>query len=512
VLVVAAAGNSAHDTDSNPFYPSSYDLPNIISVAATDQSDNLASFSNWGVTTVDVAAPGTTIYSTWPSWHSIGGSFPDDIESGPGDWKTEGTAQWAIVDTEYNSPTHCWTDSPWEDYQNNTDSWLILPRIDLSGKWMNRLTYNLRMETEIYKDFLFIEASINGMNWTNIYGSGAGYSGSTGGTFVKVSEDISAYDGQSSVYFRFRLITDSQNTADGVSIDDVDITSISHLYEGDEFQFMQGTSMAAPHVSGLAGLIIAKYPTLPLDHLRWRILNGVDVLDDLVGNVATGGRINANNSLRLPVSPSGLSAFKVSETEVELNWSDQSDDEEGFTVERKGQGGDYMEIARVDFDTTGYSDTDLAGKSSYTYRVRAYNSYGDSAYSNETGIIRSGGGVAPSGEGGSGGGGCFIATAAYGSPNGRFVALLRAFRDQYLVANPIGKKWVDLYYRYSPIIAGFIADHPAMRKGARIALSPFVALSAGIVTTSISGEILTLLICLSLLSVVSLVRRRTSQP
>ena len=48
VLVVAAAGNSAHNTDENPFYPASYDLPNIISVAATDQRDNLASFSNWG--------------------------------------------------------------------------------------------------------------------------------------------------------------------------------------------------------------------------------------------------------------------------------------------------------------------------------------------------------------------------------------------------------------------------------------------------------------------------------
>ena len=512
VLVVAAAGNNAHDTDNNPFYPSSYDLPNIISVAATGQRDSLASFSNWGVTTVDVAAPGVFIYSTCPSRHSIGGSFPDDIESGPGDWETEGTTQWAIIDAEYNSPTHCWTDSPSENYRNNTDSWLILPRIDLSGKWMNRLTYNLRMETEIYKDFLSVEASIDGMNWTNIYGSGATYTGSTGGTFVSVSDDISAYDGQPSVYIRFRLVTDYQNTAYGVYIDDVDITSISHLYEGDEFQFMQGTSMAAPHVSGLAGLIIAKYPTLPLDHLRWRILNGTDVLEGLMVRVATGGRINANNSLRLPVFPTGLSASQVSDTKVELNWSDQSDDEEGFRVERKGQGGDYMEIARVDPDTTGYSDTDLAGESSYTYRVRAYNSYGDSAYSNEAGISISGGGIAPSAGGGGGGGGCFIATAAYGSPYGSSIDLLRTFRDEYLVANPIGKKWVDLYYRYSPIMARFIADHPAMRKGTRITLSPLVALSAGIVTTSISGEILTFLICLSLLSVISLVRRRTSQP
>jgi subtilisin family serine protease len=140
VLVVAAAGNSATNTDSSPFYPASYNLPNIISVAATDQRDNLVSFSNWGLSTVDVGAPGVTIYSTWPpSRHSIGGSFPDDVESGPGDWETGGTSQWAIVDGEYQSPTHCWTDSPSGDYDNNTDSWLILPRINLSRTWLSKL-------------------------------------------------------------------------------------------------------------------------------------------------------------------------------------------------------------------------------------------------------------------------------------------------------------------------------------------------------------------------------------
>lgn len=153
VLVVAAAGNSAANTDSSPFYPASYAPLNIISVAATGQMDNLTSFSNWGPSSVDVAAPGVTIYSTWPpSWHSIGGNFPDDVESGPREWTTGGTSQWTIVDREYQSPTHCWTDSPLGDYGNNTDSWLILPEIDLSRKWQSRLTYYLHMETEANGD------------------------------------------------------------------------------------------------------------------------------------------------------------------------------------------------------------------------------------------------------------------------------------------------------------------------------------------------------------------------
>jgi subtilisin family serine protease len=65
ILFVAAAGNSSTDNDKRPHYPSNYDLPNVISVAALDNSDLLASFSNFGSTSVHVAAPGKDIVSTW---------------------------------------------------------------------------------------------------------------------------------------------------------------------------------------------------------------------------------------------------------------------------------------------------------------------------------------------------------------------------------------------------------------------------------------------------------------
>jgi Subtilisin-like serine proteases len=64
-LFVAAAGNDFTNTDSEPFWPSSYDTPNIISVGASDQFDRKAWFSNYGVRTVDLSAPGTNVYSTW---------------------------------------------------------------------------------------------------------------------------------------------------------------------------------------------------------------------------------------------------------------------------------------------------------------------------------------------------------------------------------------------------------------------------------------------------------------
>ncbi|MBB5032539.1 Ig-like domain-containing protein [Prosthecobacter vanneervenii] len=66
ILFVAAAGNSSLNTDVSPSYPASYDSANIISVAASDNTDSLASFTNFGATTVDLAAPGVSIYSTSP--------------------------------------------------------------------------------------------------------------------------------------------------------------------------------------------------------------------------------------------------------------------------------------------------------------------------------------------------------------------------------------------------------------------------------------------------------------
>ncbi len=65
ILFVAAAGNDGTSNDKRPHYPSNYDLPNVISVAATDKNDQLASFSNFGVKTVHIAAPGREILSTW---------------------------------------------------------------------------------------------------------------------------------------------------------------------------------------------------------------------------------------------------------------------------------------------------------------------------------------------------------------------------------------------------------------------------------------------------------------
>jgi hypothetical protein len=69
VLFVAAAGNEAENNDQVGSYPANYEEPNVLSVAATDNRDRLAEFSNYGTSRVDLAAPGVGIYSTLPGNH-----------------------------------------------------------------------------------------------------------------------------------------------------------------------------------------------------------------------------------------------------------------------------------------------------------------------------------------------------------------------------------------------------------------------------------------------------------
>jgi subtilisin family serine protease len=65
ILFVAAAGNATANNDRTPHFPSSYNVPNVVSVAALDRNDELARFSNYGLKSVAIAAPGVDILSTW---------------------------------------------------------------------------------------------------------------------------------------------------------------------------------------------------------------------------------------------------------------------------------------------------------------------------------------------------------------------------------------------------------------------------------------------------------------
>jgi len=97
---------------------------------------------------------------------------------------------------------------------------------------------------------------------------------------------------------------------------------------------------------------------------------------------------------------------------------------------------------------------------------------------------------------------CFIATAAYGTPMAEEVDVLRDFRDQYLLTNPVGKALVELYYKVSPPMAEFITEHPALKPIVRVVLMPAVVMSTMAVNTTSAGKMAILgslaLVCIAL--------------
>ncbi|MCK9364231.1 MAG: BNR repeat-containing protein [Syntrophales bacterium] len=115
------------------------------------------------------------------------------------------------------------------------------------------------------------------------------------------------------------------------------------------------------------------------------------------------------------------------------------------------------------------------------------------------------------GEGG--GGGCFIATAAYGSYMEPHVLILRQFRDVILLPSDLGRRFVNAYYRYSPPLAAFIASHETLRFIARMFLLPLVAASYMLLSHGLAATFaLIFIFTLALLVIFRFVRRKNVFP
>lgn len=419
-LVVCAAGNSGANNDTVPFYPASYTSPNIISVTASDNNDALVFFSNYGVNSVDIAAPGVNIYSTLPIISS--GTpvtvYSEDFEGGSGSlpllgWNTGGTkSTWVVTGGTGTGGSNSLEDSPAANYLDNTSSraWFASPvisvkdnRYTLSFAWKGVLERNI--------DYLDINYSPDSLNWY----SADFRTGSTNGNFLSYSADFtSVAESLNSFYFGFGLSSNNSVNFDGVYIDNVMLVreplTISNYSYADE----SGASMAVPHVSGVAGLIFSLNPSLSNLQAKEIILNAVDLKPSMSGRILTGGRLNAYNAALYSVplnAPSGLNAAAASSSGINLTWADNSNNETGFRIERKtGDGGTYSEITAVGANVTGYDDAGLNPATLYYYRIKAYNPAGSSGYSNEAGATTNG--ESSDGGGGGGGGGCSITAGA----------------------------------------------------------------------------------------------------
>ncbi|MBU1043281.1 MAG: hypothetical protein KJ915_02645 [Candidatus Omnitrophica bacterium] len=170
---------------------------------------------------------------------------------------------------------------------------------------------------------------------------------------------------------------------------------------------------------------------------------------------------------------SGVESFI--EDEIILNWEDNSLEEYGYRVERKEcDYGYWTQIAELPQNSTSYSDQDIVIGLTYCYRIKAFKLSEETTYSNEALVIADASTASESPVSSGGGGGCFIATAAFGTPMAKEVISLCQFRDNYLLRSCTGRTFVAVYYRYSPAIADSIRDKEQIKAFVRILLEPLI--------------------------------------
>jgi subtilisin family serine protease len=214
-----------------------------------------------------------------------------------GRWVTGGSPNtWARTTDVPWPATGSWlTDSPAGRYPNNSDNWARTNALNLSGTRDCQVRFHAMLDTESFYDHLRLEVARSTAGpWSELIPL-SGY--------WPVPEDSTeallpdTFDGAAQVFLRFRMTADEQYDGEGVYVDDVSVHCAGR-YSTTSYQYLTGTSMAAPHVSGVAALVKARFPSLTVAQLRAKLLAAVDTKPQLTGMVATGGRINASKAVR----------------------------------------------------------------------------------------------------------------------------------------------------------------------------------------------------------------------
>lgn len=305
VLVVAAAGNgdsngNSLNNDQTPFYPCNFTQDNLICVAALDQSFQLASFSNYGATSVDVGAPGTNILSTIP-----GPTKTTDFSSG---W-TAGLGG----------------STGWGHGLSTTGIPILFNPINYGAP--NK--YATNVDDRIWTDFTFgpsiqhasLSYYLHGSMASGDYlNSGVTIGSSTdpfaaGGTQLQhatgsLTSPVSPYQIDqclnNTCSVGFQLLSGSTSPGDTGPL--VALFNINTVASGTNAMGIEnGTSMAAPVVSGIAALLMASSPGASYQQVAQAIkASGVPVTS-LAGITTTGKAVNAMRALaNLHLGISGL--------------------------------------------------------------------------------------------------------------------------------------------------------------------------------------------------------------
>ncbi len=285
VLFIASAGNNQSDNDTYPHYPSSFDLENIISVGAMDQDGLLAYFSCYGPTTVDIVAPGANILSDYPAQIVDTPEYFSTWHRGPGweyevIWSSIPGGYWGYYGELINYDTH-----------NNTNSHayrvfdLTVNNPDYITLMHSRWKYYLQDGV----NFVHLVYDTDGHRPDNILGT--------------MSKDVYfyAYDltpyATSNTSIGFKFVTTTVIPNEGLTISPFVISRWYYYNNATACLYQEGTSMAAPFVSGAAALVWAANPGLTYNQVKSKLLNGARVNANLDNKIAGNRMLDVAGAL-----------------------------------------------------------------------------------------------------------------------------------------------------------------------------------------------------------------------
>jgi subtilisin family serine protease len=292
VLVVNAADNGGFNgrgdnSDKVGDFPCKFPSVNLVCVAASNQSDKLTTFSNFGPTAVDLAAPGQNVLGAYPP-NALSYDLNEFFDEPLGRRVSHGGKHdgWALTQKLGGSLT----DSKQGAYRNNTDSFATTRPVDLRQRKACEADFFLLARLQRGPDRLIVQASRRRGHWRRL----ASFTGVHKGDFhfMRLPK---RFNGAPAARLRFRLHTDASGRADGVYVDDLQITCIT---TAPTYAFVDGTSFASPQVAGTAGLILARYPASTVAEVKSRLIGSAEKLPSLAGKLVSGGRLDVNAALR----------------------------------------------------------------------------------------------------------------------------------------------------------------------------------------------------------------------
>lgn len=312
-LYVISAGNDGGDNDGGQAAPKGHHYPcdyrptedalppvpgavdNIVCVAATDQADDLAGFSDWGATSVDLGAPGTATLSTFSGQET---PISDDFETSDFStrWSATGAGGGFARSSEAPLTSFGMTDTPGAlPAANSVREATLTTGVPLpAGLGACRIQGMRLRKGGAFAYGLYVDGGEESFNSSET-------SGSELVAFRTVP--ISGLGGHAvKLFFRYTASA-SPGAGDGVWLDDLKLSCYAPLSAPLSYAFLEGTSMAAPHVTGAAALLFSLKPTASVSEVKSALFSSVDPVASLTGKTTTGGRLNVAAALDALVPP-----------------------------------------------------------------------------------------------------------------------------------------------------------------------------------------------------------------